>query len=86
MTELTPRLYVSSYVPPGKVYMLDTNALGFDTLDGLGGDGSAIAISSKDWQCIPGADRERFIDDFTRRSAEKGTVELEKWLAGRAQV
>lgn len=82
MTELTPGLYVSSYVPTGKVYVLNTKALGFDMLDGLGGDGSAIAIAEKDWQRVPGVAREQFLDHFTRRFAEHGTIELEEWLAG----
>lgn len=49
----------------------------------VGGNGPAkgVAINDEDWAAIPGALRERFLDEMVRIDSDRGLREIERrWL------
>jgi hypothetical protein len=73
VAELAPGVFVSELVPSGQAFVIDAAAFGL-------GEGRAVAVSEVDWRRIPAADRERFLDDVTRESAEAGVARLQAYL------
>lgn len=73
MSELAPGFYVDDWVPPGRIYRMQIGMF-------YGHAGPATAIHPSDWERIPGADRERLLDELTRADARRGQALLEAAL------
>lgn len=80
MAELAPGFSTSPRVPAGRALVFDVGTLGGES--GIAGTGKAIVMAERDWERIPGAARERLLDDFTRKSALWGIGVLEQHLNG----
>jgi hypothetical protein len=81
MAELAPGLFVSDWITPGFIYQLDLRQITGDGDSGMAGTGRGVALSTSTWRRIDGAERERLLDDLTRRSAEWGIERLAGHLA-----
>jgi hypothetical protein len=79
--ELTPGLFVTTYVVPGHFYVLTTAMLGVRKLSGVGGSDRAVVIAESDWNRIDPARREELLDEWTRLSADKGARDMRRWLS-----
>jgi hypothetical protein len=81
MAELAPGLYVSSWMDGGAAYVIREPFPDAPGGSGIGGTGRSLALSEADWERIAPAERERILDLYTRRSADWGVNELQRWLA-----
>lgn len=72
--ELAPGIFTASFVPRGTFFVMR---------EPVGGNGPAkgVAINDEDWAAIPGALRERFLDEMVRIDSDRGLREIERrWL------
>lgn len=76
MAELAPGLCTSEFVPAGTAIVLSP----LRWLDGTSSP-QTIGVNPADWQRLPAAWREEFLDGLVRRSAEDGIAEIEAALA-----
>lgn len=75
MSELAPGVFESQYVPRGTCLVTKPAEI-------VGsGPESGFAIHPADWVLIPGAARERILDEITRTDAERGLRMIEDALS-----
>ena len=77
MSEVAPGIFLSEFVDRGTVYVMD---LRFLTFTGDAPD-LGVAIHPDDWAKFPPAERERFLDEMTRRDAARGVRRLQEMLS-----
>lgn len=76
MSELAPGIFISGFVPAEKAYVIALReVLGVDVPE------RGIAVNPADWERVPGAVRERILDDVTREDAARGLRCLQEFLA-----
>jgi hypothetical protein len=75
MSEMAPGLFVSVWIPVGKAYIMDNSEIGAP-----GAPPRSLAINPLDWERVEPAERERILDEITRRDAERGLKELQSML------
>jgi hypothetical protein len=75
VAELAPGIFVSNLVPTGSAFVMALAAVLPD------GPERGIALHPEDWERVPGAERERILDDVTRGDAGRGMAKLDRFLA-----
>lgn len=76
MSEVAPGLYTSPFVKPGTMLEMKPHLIMAHPVF----PHRAVAVHPDDWQRIPGAERERILDDLTRGDAVRGQAAIERFL------
>jgi hypothetical protein len=75
VAEPAPGVFLSCFVPRGQALGMNLSLIVPD------GPKRGVALHPDDWERIPGADRERFLDDVTRGDAARGLRAINRFVA-----
>lgn len=70
--EPTPGLIITPWLPDDAMYVIDRTV--------LGEQGQTLVVPEAVWERLSGAQQEELRDMLTRREAERGQAEIERWL------